>query len=262
MKFCFLIRRYAITIESSKIKKAEIVNNPGYHHNVDPNEVKKFSTLATDWWSLDGPCATLHTLNPVRLQFVMQHCNLRDMQVLDIGCGAGILSEALARHGAYVTGIDASMEVIATAKEHAAQSQLNIDYQAIYSRDFINQTTQQFDIITCMELLEHVPDPTAVLQDCYRLLKPGGHLFLATLNRNPKSYMLAIVAAEYVLNLLPKQTHDYAKLIRPAELAESLRTAKFKLIDLAGMNYQPFTKTATLCADVSVNYLAYARKEI
>ncbi len=234
----------------------------GLSYNVDSHEVQKFSNLAADWWDLNGSCAPLHIINPVRLQFIMQHCHLNGLEVLDIGCGAGILSEALTRQGAKVTAIDASSELIAAARQHALSMQLDIEYKDIYTTDLLQQSPKKFDVVVCMELLEHVPDPILLLQECQQFLKPNGKLFLATLNRNPKSYALAILAAEYILKLLPQQTHDYGKLIRPSELAEFLQQANFKLQDLAGMQFQPFTKTAHLSNDVSVNYLAYATKKL
>lgn len=229
--------------------------------NIDNSEVEKFSSLAAQWWQLDGLCAPLHHLNPTRLQFIMQHCKLQSKSVLDVGCGAGILSESLALQGAIVTGLDASIEVIAAAKEHAAYNQLDIEYIAGSTAEFSITPTKLYDVITCMELLEHVPDPALLIKNCFSLLKPGGHLFLSTLNRTPKSYLFAVVAAEYILKLLPKQTHDYNKFIRPSELAEIFRDSQFNLQELSGIEYNPFTKTAKLCADVNVNYLAYATRQ-
>lgn len=230
--------------------------------NVDTQEISKFSALASDWWQLDGPCAPLHALNPARLKFILQHSNLQNKVVLDIGCGAGILTESLAQHGAVLTGIDASTEIIAAAEQHATMQQLSINYAVDTAESFAVKHAAQFDIITCMELIEHVPDPQQLIQDCYQLLKPGGQLFLSTLNRTPKSYAFAIIGAEYIMNVLPKHTHDYKKFIKPSELAELLRKAQFSLQDLSGINYNAFSKSATLCQDVNVNYLAYAIKEI
>lgn len=233
-----------------------------YTANIDSIEVNKFSSLANRWWELDGPCAPLHVLNPCRLQFVQQHVRLEQQSVLDIGCGAGILSESLARHGAIVTGIDASTEVIAAAKQHAASMNLEINYLSTTAEDFLANSTSRFDIITCMELLEHVPSPEQLIKDCSQLLKPGGYIFLSTLNRTFKAYGLAIIGAEYLLNILPKQTHDYKKFIRPSELANMCNNAEIRLNDLSGINYNPITKHASLCTNVDVNYIACAIKDL
>ena len=230
--------------------------------NIDTLEVEKFNALAAQWWEPNGPCAPLHILNPCRLEFVQQYAQLQNQDILDIGCGAGILAESLASHGAKVTGLDASEDVIKAAQEHASPRNLNIKYFIKTAENYLHDFDHTFDIITCMELLEHVPNPAKLIQNCADLLKPGGQLFLSTLNRNPKSYALAIIGAEYLLNILPKQTHDYTKFIRPAELADMLRVAGLQLRDLAGINYQPFTKNASLTKDVSVNYIAYAVKEV
>jgi len=229
--------------------------------NIDTIEVEKFSSIAQQWWDPSGPCAPLHALNPCRLQFIKQTCVLKGMSILDIGCGAGILTESLAVEGAQVTGIDASPEVIEAAQQHAVENNLSIDYRHMSSED-LRVSEQRFDIITCMELLEHVPDPIKLIEDCYALLKPGGKLFLSTLNRNIKAYALAIIGAEYLLKILPARTHDYAKFIRPSELAATLRSAQFNVQELAGISYNPLTKSATLCPNVDVNYLVQATKEI
>jgi len=230
--------------------------------NVDVLEVEKFSSVAHQWWDPKGPCAPLHTINPCRLKFSLQHAQLENKSVLDIGCGAGIFSESLANHGANVTGIDASAELITAAREHAELSCLTINYQHKTSGELRLKPEQQFDIITCMELLEHVPDPMLLIEDCYALLKPGGQLFISTINRNPKAYAMAIIGAEYLLNILAKQTHDYQKFIRPSELAEMCRKTRLQLQDLAGISYNVFTKSAVLCQNIDVNYLVYVTKEI
>jgi 2-polyprenyl-6-hydroxyphenyl methylase/3-demethylubiquinone-9 3-methyltransferase len=230
--------------------------------NIDTAEVSKFSNLSPQWWDLDGPCAPLHVLNPVRLKFIQQHCKLANKTILDVGCGAGILSESLATAGAKVVALDASAELIASARTHAAVQQLHIDYRHSTIEDYLLTTPQPFDAITCMELIEHVPDPSKLIAACAQLLKPGGQMFISTLNRTPKAYALAIIGAEYILQLLPKQTHDYKKFIRPAELAQMLSKNQLQLKTLAGVKYQPFTKTASITNDVSVNYMAYASKEI
>jgi 2-polyprenyl-6-hydroxyphenyl methylase/3-demethylubiquinone-9 3-methyltransferase len=233
-----------------------------YTANIDNMEVEKFSSIASKWWEPNGPCAPLHILNPCRLQFIQQHTQLQNKTVLDVGCGAGILTESLARNGSQVTGIDASTEIIEAAQEHAQQEKLNIAYYAMGIEEFMQQHEQQYDVVTCMELLEHVPDPAKLIQDCCALIKPGGQLFLSTINRNLKAYALAIIGAEYLLNILPVQTHNYKKFIRPAELADVLRTTALQLQDIVGINYQPFTKNASICKDVSVNYLAVALKVV
>ena len=233
-----------------------------YNVNIDRHEVQKFSDLAAKWWDPAGPCATLHALNPCRLSFIQQYSKLSGLRVLDIGCGAGILTESLAGQGAITTGIDVSEELIAAAKEHAAAQQLNVDYQVVSSEVFSQSNQLSFDVITCMELLEHVPDPSQLIRDCSVLLKPGGHLFLSTINRNPKAYALAIIGAEYLLNILPKRTHNYAKFIRPSEIADMCRAKNLQVCNISGMSYNPFTKSAELCHTVDVNYLLHAQKEI
>lgn len=229
--------------------------------NIDAAEVNKFTNLAAQWWDADGPCAPLHTLNPARFQFVCQHANLKFAHVLDVGCGAGILSESLATVGAKVVGIDASRELIQAAREHAQEKKLAINYEASSIEEFSLENPEKFDVITCMELIEHVPDPAKLIQDCAQLLKPGGQIFISTLNRTPKAYALAIVGAEYIFNILPKLTHDYKKFIRPAELATMFKQTQIQLQDLTGIKYQPFSKFATFSEDVNVNYIAYGRKD-
>lgn len=228
--------------------------------NVDNAELAKFSAESADWWDPEGPFKTLHHINPVRLGFVAERVSLASARVLDVGCGGGVFSEALARLGAQVTGIDANENCIAAAREHAQQQGLSIDYINTNVETLAAQTPNQFDVITCMELLEHVPDVGSVLTACASLLKPSGDLFLATLNRTPKSYLLAVLAAEYALRLLPRGTHDYQKFIRPSELAAVLRELDMNLVELAGMRYQPFTHAVKITGDVSVNYLLHARK--
>lgn len=227
--------------------------------NVSTEELDKFSPLADDWWDPKGPCRPLHAINPTRLQFISDRCELRSSQVLDIGCGGGILTEALARRGALVTGIDANTDLIKVARSHARDQKLDIRYESTLAENFATDHPQQFDVITCMELLEHVPDPQSLIQACATLLKPGGHCFFSTLNRTLKAYCLAIVGAEIVLKLLPRHTHDYEKFIRPSELKAVLENAGLKLQDLSGLYYNPILKQTRLTQDVSVNYLAHAR---
>lgn len=233
-----------------------------YSPNIDTAEIAKFSAMANQWWEPNGPCAPLHVLNPTRLQYVQQHVQLENKNVLDVGCGAGILSESLALQGAKVTGIDAGTDVISAAKAHCALKNLPIDYFVTSIEEFAQKQTELFDVITCMELIEHVPDPIQLINACAHLLKPGGKLFISTLNRTPKAYAFAIIGAEYILKMLPKHTHDYKKFIRPSELAVMLRNANVQLADLKGIKFQLFTKTALLDNDISVNYVACAVKEI
>jgi ubiquinone biosynthesis O-methyltransferase len=230
--------------------------------NYDITEVNKFSALANRWWDRSGPCAPLHILNTCRVQFIQRHTTLANKNVLDIGCGAGILTESLASLNANISGLDASEPLIQEAITHATAQNLNITYYATTTEHLLATHSSHFDIITCMELLEHVPNPSKLIFDCMQLLKPGGKLFLSTLNRTLRSYALAIIGAEYLFNILPKQTHDYKKFIRPAELNSMLQTANMSLIALNGIKYNPFMKSASSTTDLSVNYLAFAIKEI
>jgi 2-polyprenyl-6-hydroxyphenyl methylase/3-demethylubiquinone-9 3-methyltransferase len=224
---------------------------------VDDVEVAKFSQHASAWWEQDGPLKTLHDINPARLHFVTKHVSLSGLSVLDIGCGGGIFSEALARQGARVTGLDVEADALVTARAHAKESNLDIRYVCQPVEVF---DAEPFDCITCMELLEHVADPELILQHAHRLLKPGGYLFLSTINRTVKAYATAIVAAEYVFSLLPRQTHDFDKFIRPSELASSLRSIGFEIVGLSGMAYNPFTRVAELQERVDVNYLMIVQR--
>lgn len=232
--------------------------------NVDPAEIAKFSALANRWWDPNGPQAPLHVLNPARLGYVAQRFALRGARVLDVGCGGGLLSEALAREGAKVTAIDLSKELIDIARLHLLDVRqqepgLSVDYRLCAIEALAEAEPASFDAITCMEMLEHVPDPQSILQACSRLLKPGGVLFLSTLNRTPAAFALAIVGAEYIANLLPKGTHDYRQFIRPAELARGLRDAGFSVDDVSGLHYDPIRRSAKVAAGTSVNYLCAAR---
>jgi len=226
--------------------------------NVDAREIAKFDQQAAGWWDLQGPSRALHDLNPQRLAFVQERITLKGARVLDLGCGGGILSEALAREGAVVTAIDLSAEQIDVARLHALESGVEVDYQQCASRDLAERMPQAFDAITCMEMLEHVPDPAAILADCRLLLKPGGKLFLSTINRTARSFALAIVGAEHLLRLLPKGTHRYSLFLRPSEIAQGLRDNGMALRALEGLHYEPFSRRAWRNADVGVNYLAYA----
>ncbi len=223
--------------------------------NLDLRELIKFSSKAEQWWETDGEFKTLHQINPVRLDFIVRQTSLNNKEVLDIGCGGGILSEAMAKQGANVTAIDASEENIAIASTHAADNQLEIDYQVNLTEDFAEKNEVKFDLITCMELLEHVPDPDSIIQACSKMIKPGGHVMFSTINRNIKAYMLAVLTGEYLLQLLPKGTHQYEKFIRPSELVNWCNAHGLRLNDLAGMDYNPLLNHCTLTKNTDVNYL-------
>lgn len=223
-------------------------------------ELAKFGRLADRWWDRSGDMRALHDINPLRTDFIDTRAPLNGKRVLDIGCGAGILSEALAARGATVTGLDLAPELIEAAKAHAEQSGLDIDYRCVSSRDIATEMTGAFDIVVCYEMLEHVDEPAHVVDDCALACKPGGHLFFSTINRNTKSWLLAIGAGEYVLKLLPRGTHDYNKLIRPGELARYCRAAGVETIEIKGMHYNPFTHTAALAQSPDVNYFLHASK--
>lgn len=233
-------------------------SNP--HHNVDHVEIEKFNSVADRWWDLQGEFKPLHKINPVRVNYINQKVNLVDQVVLDVGCGGGILTEALAHRGAKVTGIDMGVQPLEVARNHAVESNLNIDYHHSTAEAFSEQKPEAFEMVTCLELLEHVPSPHSVIQACARMCKPGGHLFFSTINRNPKAYVMAILGAEYILNMVPKGTHEYAKLIKPSELAEWIRSAGLDLIELKGLVMNPLTGQFKMSQDVGINYFAYCRK--
>lgn len=224
--------------------------------NVDAAEIRKFEALAARWWDPASEFKPLHEINPLRMNYISQHINLAEKQVLDIGCGGGILAEAMAHHGASVSAIDLAEASLSVAKLHLLESGLEIDYQKSSAEDFARSHPGQFDVVTCLEMLEHVPDPASVVAACQTLVKPGGLVFFSTINRNPKSYLFAIVGAEYVLNLLPRGTHDYGKFIRPSELAAWSRDAKLELQDQIGMGYNPLSKRYFLQKNLDVNYIA------
>lgn len=223
--------------------------------NIDPEEIAKFTQLASTWWDTEGPLKTLHDLNPIRLQFIKNHADLTGKTVLDVGCGGGILSEALALAGANVTAIDMDAAALETACAHAKTNQLSIDYRHQTVESLAVSHPHHFDVVTCMEMLEHVPDPAAIIAACAKLLKPEGKLFVSTLNRHPKAYAMAVVGAEYVLNLLPRGTHDYQKFIKPAELASWARQHELEMTAMSGVNYHPFSRQCELTDDVKVNYM-------
>ncbi len=228
--------------------------------NVDTAEIAKFSELAHRWWDPQSEFRPLHEINPLRLKWIDSRAPLAGRKVLDVGCGGGILTEAMAGAGATVSGIDLSDKALKVAKLHLHESGRSVDYQLISAEDYAAQHAGEFDVVTCMEMLEHVPDPASVVAACARLVKPGGHVFFSTLNRNAKSYVFAIIGAEYLLKLLPRGTHDYAKFITPAELARMAREAGLDVDEITGMTYNPLSKVYKLEADTSVNYLMAARR--
>lgn len=230
------------------------------HSNYDPQEIAKFSPLAAHWWDVNGDLKTLHEINPLRLKFINEKVSLKDKTAIDVGCGGGILSESLALEGAAVTGIDMSREVIEVAQLHLYESGLKIEYLQTTVEDIAAQRYAQYDIVTCMEMLEHVPDPVSIIRACAQLVKPGGHIFFSTLNRTLRAYLFAILGAEYILKMLPKHTHDYAKFIRPSELDKWSRDAGLIPRDIRGISYHPLTAEFALSQDVAVNYLFYATK--
>jgi len=224
--------------------------------NVDAQELAKFSDLAHRWWDPESEFRPLHQINPLRLEWIDQLAGLRGKTVLDVGCGGGILAESMARRAAHVTGIDLAARPLGVARLHALESGVaNLDYREIATEALAQERPAGFDVVTCMEMLEHVPDPAAVVRACAALVKPGGWVFFSTLNRNPKAFLFAIVGAEYVLRLLPRGTHEYAKFIRPSELARWSRDAGLTVKESRGMEYNPLTKRYWMSADTSVNYL-------
>ncbi|MEJ2478921.1 MAG: bifunctional 2-polyprenyl-6-hydroxyphenol methylase/3-demethylubiquinol 3-O-methyltransferase UbiG [Acidihalobacter sp.] len=229
--------------------------------NVDPREIGKFEELAHRWWDMDGEFRPLHEINPLRLDFVETHAgSIEGKRVLDVGCGGGILSESMAARGAKVTGIDMGEAPLSVAKLHGLETGVHVDYQQITVEALAEHEPGSYDVVTCMEMLEHVPDPESVVRACASLVKPDGHVFFSTLNRNPKSFLFAIVGAEYVLRLLPRGTHEYQRFIRPSELDAAIRGAGLETRHLSGMYYNPLTREYGLNEDVSVNYLVHATR--
>lgn len=223
--------------------------------NADPNELQKFSDLAHRWWDPKSEFKPLHDINPLRLDWIDEHIGLAGKKVLDVGCGGGLLSEGMAERGALVTGIDLSEKALGVARLHLLESGRSVEYRQIPAEQLATEQPESFDAVTCMEMLEHVPDPASIVAACARLVKPGGQVFLSTLNRNPKSYLFAVLGAEYILKLLPRGTHDYAKFIKPSELARHCKAADLELAEIIGMSYSPFSQKYTLGQDTSVNYL-------
>ncbi|MFN7095019.1 MAG: bifunctional 2-polyprenyl-6-hydroxyphenol methylase/3-demethylubiquinol 3-O-methyltransferase UbiG [Burkholderiales bacterium] len=226
----------------------------------DLTEINKFNDLAHEWWNLDGEFRTLHHINPVRLGFIKQHVSLQGKLTLDVGCGGGILAESLAQSGAIVSGIDLAPQSIEVAKLHLYESGLSVNYECIDIAVKASQEEAKFEVLTCMEMLEHVPDPEEIIANCAKLVMPGGMAFFSTLNRTLKSYALAVLAAEYILKLIPKGTHDYKKFIKPSELRYLLVKHGFELVDIKGLQYNPLTKQATLTNDISINYIISCHK--
>ena len=228
--------------------------------NVDQTEIAKFESIADKWWDPDGEFKPLHDINPLRLNYINERTALAGMAVSDVGCGGGILSEGLTYRGAQVTGIDMGAANLDVAQAHAAQHQLDIDYRHISVEDLAAEMPNHFDVVTCMEMLEHVPDPGAIVQACAALTKPGGHVFFSTINRNPKAYVMAIVGAEYVMKLVPKGTHEYLKFIKPSELSAWSRQAGLNVRNVSGMSVNPLSMHFKITKDVDVNYFVHCTK--
>ena len=230
--------------------------------NVDRAEVAKFEALASRWWDRESEFKPLHDINPLRTNYIDRHASLAGKKVLDVGCGGGILSEAMAQRGADVTGIDMGEAPLTIAKLHALESGVSVKYQQIPVEQLAEEMPASFDIVTCLEMLEHVPDPASIIQACYKLVKPGGMVFFSTINRNPKAYAMAIIGAEYIMRMLPAGTHDYDKFIKPSELTRWCRAADLSVLDMTGMIYNPLTQEYSLKdQDVDVNYLVATRRE-
>ena len=235
--------------------------------NVDPAEIAKFEALAHRWWDPAGEFRALHDINPARLRYILERASAHGaraaphgLRIVDVGCGGGILAESLAREGASVIGIDVGEAPLAVARLHARETGVDLEYRAVTAEALAEEAPESFDVVTCLEMLEHVPDVESVVRACARLVRADGHVFFSTINRNPKAWALAVVGAEYVLGLLPRGSHDYAKFITPSELSRAVRRAGLAVVEIVGMRYNPFTRATTLGADVDVNYLLYARK--
>jgi 2-polyprenyl-6-hydroxyphenyl methylase/3-demethylubiquinone-9 3-methyltransferase len=228
--------------------------------NADQIEIDKFSNLAHHWWDPTSEFKPLHAINPLRLSWIQAHVDINGKKVLDIGCGGGILTESLAKSGAQAKGIDLSEKALKVADLHSLETNVPVQYELISAEDLAEKEMGQYDVVTCMEMLEHVPDPLSIIRACSKLAKPGGKVFFSTLNRNPKSYLLAVIGAEYILRMLPKGTHDYKKFIQPSELAQYARDAGLEMNELIGLSYNPFTEVYSLSRDTDVNYLIACSK--
>ena len=229
--------------------------------NADPAELEKFGQLAHRWWDPDSEFKPLHQINPLRLAWINGHAPLSGKKVLDVGCGGGILAESMAAIGADVCGIDLSDRALKVAELHLLESRLRVHYEAVSAEDLAARSPGAFDVVTCMELLEHVPQPSSIVAACAKLLKPGGHAFFSTINRNPKAYLFAVIGAEYLLKMLPMGTHDYARFIKPSELAAACRASGLRGDDLVGMTYNPLSRQYSLGRDCDVNYMAHCLRE-
>jgi 2-polyprenyl-6-hydroxyphenyl methylase/3-demethylubiquinone-9 3-methyltransferase len=228
--------------------------------NADPRELDKFGEVAHRWWDPNSEFRPLHEINPARVAWIDGHAGLKGKQVIDIGCGGGLLSEGMAALGAQVTGIDLSERALSIARLHLYESGHAIDYRLVSAEAMAEESPSRFDFVTCLEMLEHVPDPASVVAACARLVKPGGQVFLSTINRNPKAYLLAVVGAEYIFNLLPRGTHDYTRFLKPAELSRLCRSAGLEVLEITGLRYNPLKRDASIGADTDVNYLLRARR--
>lgn len=248
-------------MSSFKLKLPSALKTERTMSNVDQAEIAKFEALAHRWWDRESEFKPLHEINPLRVNWIDEHISLAGKKVLDVGCGGGILSEAMARRGAQVTGIDMGEAPLSVARLHLLESGLEVDYRQITAESLAEESPETFDVVTCLEMLEHVPDPASVIRACHRMVKPGGQVFFSTINRNPKAYALAIVGAEYLLQLLPRGTHDYKKFIRPSELGAWSRDTGLTIKDIVGLTYNPLTKHYKLSADVDVNYMIQTIRE-
>jgi 2-polyprenyl-6-hydroxyphenyl methylase/3-demethylubiquinone-9 3-methyltransferase len=228
--------------------------------NADPKELDKFGEIAHRWWDPNSEFRPLHDINPARLAWIDRHAGLKGRRAIDVGCGGGLLSEGMAALGAQVTGIDLSEKALGVARLHLYESGQTVDYRLVSAEAMAEEIPAGFDLVTCLEMLEHVPDPASTVAACARLVKPGGQVFLSTLNRNAKAYLLAVLGAEYVLNLLPRGTHDYTRFLKPAELAQLCRNAGLEVLEITGLRYNPFTREGVTGGDTDVNYLLRARR--
>ncbi len=230
--------------------------------NADPKELQRFEAVASQWWDPDGPLKTLHGMNPLRLRFIKDRVPLAGLRVLDVGCGGGLLAEAMTAEGATVTAIDLAHEALLVARLHAIENGLTIDYRETSVEDLArDDAAGSFDVVTCLEMLEHVPDPASVISACARLVRPGGHVFFSTINRTPKAWLTAIMGAEYLMNILPRGTHEYARFIRPSELAAWMRAAALHVTTMSGVRYWPLVHQFALSSDLGVNFLVAGRRD-